>query len=67
MSGDEEVVVVEIDFVAAPAEVVAEMFRERALHCDVGGKIADGDVVGGDLLERAVDIGIGGIEEIVVV
>lgn len=63
----EEVDVVDIDFVATPAEVVTEVASERALDCDVRSKGRDGDVVGVNGSERAVIAEIAGIEEIVVV
>src|SRR5271168_1357425 len=67
MSRNQQVVIVEIDFVAPPSGIKMEMLGQRAVYGDVWCDISDGDVVGRHLLERTVDAGLGGIEEVVMI
>src|SRR5579863_2710601 len=63
----QQIVVGEIDFIAAPSQVVTEEASERALGGDVRGHRADGYVICRDRRERAVVCGIVGIEKPIMV
>ena len=57
--GMQEIGVVESDFVAAKSQVIVKAVTDRAVEGKIRSAVGDGDIVGGDSLERAVDGWIG--------
>src|SRR5271168_2455649 len=62
-----QILVVDADFIASPAEVVMEILAQLALTGDVRRHRSDGHIVSVHLDERSVVIGGGGIVEVVMV
>src|SRR5258708_18533563 len=58
----EQILIVEIDFIAAPAEVVAKVICNRAFGGDVGRYRSDGYVVAVHRSEWAVIARVAGVE-----
>src|ERR1700733_4600951 len=63
----EQVLVFEVDLVAPPAEVVAEITRQTTLCGEIGGQRSYGHVVSIHRGERTIGIGLARIEEAIVV
>src|SRR5208283_5907766 len=60
MGGNQQIFIAEINFVAAKTEIVTKIAGQRALQREVGRQIPNGDVVGRNFVERAVDSGVRG-------
>ena len=63
----QQIVIVDTDFITAPAEIVAEVACQSTLDGNVRRERSNGDVVSVDRSERTIIVGSGGVEESVMI